>query len=197
MLSLSDINYLTSPPRVREIFKNLNLCVKEKQNTLIFGENGSGKTMLFNIIMNIVQPSSGRIIYPEKGAFGIFEDFENQLFFSSVQEEIDYSLADAAGAGSILEEMDIYSLKSRSTHELSYSQKYHVVFFQALAAGDEYLIMDNPPEDELVDGILERISANKDRTLILFTAFPENRYYAADWDKYKIKNMGLEPFIGN
>ena len=42
-------------------FKNINLEIKNKENILIRGEIGSGKTSLINIISGLYRPEEGNI----------------------------------------------------------------------------------------------------------------------------------------
>ena len=48
------------------IFKNINLEIKNKENILIRGESGSGKTSLINIISGLYRPEEGNIFLDDK-----------------------------------------------------------------------------------------------------------------------------------
>lgn len=60
MLELQEISYKSED---REILKNINLKIDEQKFIAITGPNGSGKSTLAKIIMGIVNPTSGKIIY--------------------------------------------------------------------------------------------------------------------------------------
>lgn len=60
MLELQEISYKSED---REILKNINLKIDEQKFIAITGPNGSGKSTLAKIIMGIVKPTSGKIIY--------------------------------------------------------------------------------------------------------------------------------------
>ena len=49
-----------------EIYKNINLSIDLKTRIVLVGENGVGKTTLFNLIMEKIQPTNGIIIKDER-----------------------------------------------------------------------------------------------------------------------------------
>lgn len=63
MLELKGINYSAGG---KSILKNASFSVKEGEFLGITGPNGSGKSTLAKIIMGIIAPSSGEIIYNGK-----------------------------------------------------------------------------------------------------------------------------------
>lgn len=54
----------------QEIFRNINLFVKENEKVGIVGVNGAGKTTLFKTIMGDIEPDSGSIILPKGTRIG-------------------------------------------------------------------------------------------------------------------------------
>lgn len=68
MLELIDINYSVKDDKQKEkvILKNISLEIKDNEFVVITGPNGSGKSTLAKIIMGIVEPSSGKIIFNGK-----------------------------------------------------------------------------------------------------------------------------------
>ncbi len=55
----------TNQPK-KQILKNINLTVSNNKFVVITGPNGSGKSTLAKIIMGIVKPTSGKIIFDGK-----------------------------------------------------------------------------------------------------------------------------------
>lgn len=68
MLELIDINYSVKDDKQKEkvIIKNISLEIKDNEFVVITGPNGSGKSTLAKIIMGIVEPTSGKIIFNGK-----------------------------------------------------------------------------------------------------------------------------------
>jgi len=46
----------------REILKNLNLKIRRGEKVAIIGDNGSGKTSIINLLLRLLEPSSGEIL---------------------------------------------------------------------------------------------------------------------------------------
>lgn len=45
------------------ILEKINLCIAQKDKIAIIGENGSGKTTIGNLLLKLIEPSSGEIFY--------------------------------------------------------------------------------------------------------------------------------------
>ena len=45
----------------KQIFRNFNLNLKEKQIILLLGQNGTGKTTLLEIITGLIEPTAGEV----------------------------------------------------------------------------------------------------------------------------------------
>jgi heme ABC exporter ATP-binding subunit CcmA len=63
------------------IFENLNLSLSNKKIIQIKGRNGSGKTTFLKVILNILEPKSGEIIWKGKNVKKNIFDFYNQTTF--------------------------------------------------------------------------------------------------------------------
>ena len=60
MLELKNISYEIDN---KKILSNINLKIEKNKITIITGPNGSGKSTLCKIIMGIIKPTSGKIIW--------------------------------------------------------------------------------------------------------------------------------------
>lgn len=64
MLELQKINYSVYENGIeKQILKDISLKIANKKNVVITGQNGSGKSTLAKIIMGILKPTSGKIIF--------------------------------------------------------------------------------------------------------------------------------------
>lgn len=64
MLELKHISYQVSTPEgVQEILKDVSLVIPDHRLVVFTGPNGGGKTTLAKIVMGLVKPTSGQIIY--------------------------------------------------------------------------------------------------------------------------------------
>ena len=64
MLELKHISYSVSTPEgVLDILKDISLVIPDNKLVVFTGPNGGGKTTLAKIIMGLVQPTAGQIIF--------------------------------------------------------------------------------------------------------------------------------------
>ena len=75
------INNLSFSRNETKIFENLNLSLSNKQIIQIKGRNGSGKTTFLKVILNILEPKSGEIIWKGSNIKKNIFDFYNQTTF--------------------------------------------------------------------------------------------------------------------
>jgi len=75
------INNLSFSRNKTKIFENLNLSLNNKGVMQIKGKNGSGKTTFLKVILNILEPESGEIIWKGKNIKKNIFDFYNQTTF--------------------------------------------------------------------------------------------------------------------
>ena len=94
------INNLSFSRNETKIFENLNLSLNNKKIIQIKGRNGSGKTTFLKVILNILEPKDGEIIWKGKNIKKNIFDFYNQTTFImdnntstrelSVEDNIDF-----------------------------------------------------------------------------------------------------------
>ena len=64
MLELQHICYSVSTPEgVQDILKDVSIVIPDNKLVVFTGPNGGGKTTLAKIIMGLVQPTSGRVLF--------------------------------------------------------------------------------------------------------------------------------------
>ena len=64
MLELQNICYRVSTPEgEQDILKNVSITIPDHKLVVFTGPNGGGKTTLAKVIMGLVQPTSGRVLY--------------------------------------------------------------------------------------------------------------------------------------
>ena len=75
------INNLSFSRNEIKIFENLNLSLSNKKIIRIKGRNGSGKTTFLKVILNILEPNSGEIIWKGKNIKKNIFEFYSQTTF--------------------------------------------------------------------------------------------------------------------
>ena len=145
------------------ILRNINLKIKERSFTAIIGANGSGKTTLAKHINALLLPTKGSVIVDgtntkkdeisaRKKVGFVFQNFEDQIVYSTVEEDIAFGLENLELKNNemvrIVEEMlsklNIKNLAKSNVNMLSSGQKQLVALAGVLAMGPEYLVLDEP-----------------------------------------------------
>ena len=75
------VNNLSFYRNETKIFENLSLSLSNKKIIQIKGRNGSGKTTFLKVILNILEPKDGEIIWKGKNIKKNIFDFYNQTTF--------------------------------------------------------------------------------------------------------------------
>ena len=84
------VNNLSFSRDETKIFEDLNLSLSNKKIIQIKGRNGSGKTTFLKVVLNILEPSSGEIIWKGKNIKKIFLNFiikQHLLWITILQQE--------------------------------------------------------------------------------------------------------------
>lgn len=164
----------------RTILEDINLIVHEKDFLGIIGPNGSGKTTLIKVILGLLKPKKGDVLFyghtpapgfnngKSKRPIGYLPQqtlFDKQ-FPITVQDVVISGLASKIGlfhafsqedkqtALDMMEQMGITALKTRSLGSLSGGQMQRVFLARALVASPPLLVLDEP--DTFVDQAFTR-----------------------------------------
>ena len=175
-----------------ELFKNLNLVIKEGSFITILGSSGSGKTTLIKILKNELKHSAKTNINVSKKEISFCSDFENIKFFQDkVEEELKESLRNyklstkeiKEKIEQLSKELNIKNLLDCSTKYLSASEKQIIALTKALINNpkvlildDSMLLMDNKQRD-LVFKYLKKINTKNKITIINLTSNVEDSIY--------------------
>ncbi|MEK6946013.1 MAG: ATP-binding cassette domain-containing protein [Nanoarchaeota archaeon] len=145
------------------ILRNISLKIKDGSFTAIIGANGSGKTTLAKHFNAILAPYSGSIyvdgidtkkneLNARKNVGFVFQNFEDQLVYSTVEEDIGFGLENMGfcqddikyAANQILNKLNIANLAKRNVNMLSLGQKQLAALAGVLAMKPKYIIFDEP-----------------------------------------------------
>jgi cobalt/nickel transport system ATP-binding protein len=134
----------------------------------LIGPNGSGKTTLLHVIMGLMPPLSGRVLFrgapvqtPEelfelRTSLGfVFQDADDQLFMPTVLEDVAFGPLNLGKtparareiSEAVLDRLGLSHLIERVTHRLSGGEKRLVALATVLAMEPRALILDEPTND--------------------------------------------------
>ncbi len=72
MLELQNIRYrVSTPDGEQDILKDISITIPDHKLMVFTGPNGGGKTTLAKVVMGLVQPTSGRILYNGEDITGL------------------------------------------------------------------------------------------------------------------------------
>ena len=148
----------------RMVAKDVNIEVKIGEIIALLGRNGAGKTTTFQMIVGLIKPESGSIIYsgkdissfsPQKRAErGItYLPQENSVFIKTSVENNLKMVLELKGYGrkkqkriarQLLEELDLLPLSRQSAHSLSGGERRRLEICRALAINPKFLLLDEP-----------------------------------------------------
>ncbi len=200
----------------------VNIEIKRGEKVAIMGANGSGKSTFFLTLNGVSKPSSGKVYidgkaidYSRKGLIEVrkkigivFQDPDNQLFSSSVRQEISFGLFNlgfdhdeaACKVENVIKDLNIDEFADKPTHFLSGGQKKRVAVADILVMEPEVIILDEPASGldpkhiKLLDDLIDRLS-DRGITVIIATHDAQRSLSWADrlvlFHKGKIIGQGL------
>ena len=141
------------------LVKDLSFLIKKNQIGLISGNNGVGKTTLFNVISGLKRPKSGEItlnetildkknfsMEAEKRNIGyVFQDF---ALFPHINSEKNMQYAMCPENTSLYKELisklGLIEILQKMPHELSGGQQQRVALIRAILMKPKLLLLDEP-----------------------------------------------------
>ena len=191
------------------VLNDISLDIQDSQIVSILGPSGSGKTTLLNIILGIIAPNSGSIIFNDtditktpmesRGFNIVFQDYA--LFPNlNAYKNIIYGLRNKPGISTQQEVEDLIDLLELREHlnkkieELSGGQKQRVALARTMVMKPKILLLDEPLS--ALDGVIKesikekiiKIAKEYKLTTIIVTHDPEEALTISD--KVLIINKG-------
>lgn len=196
------------------ILKDISVAIENSEIVSILGSSGSGKTTLLNLILGIIKPDSGKIIFDgkeitavpmERRGFNIV--FQDYALFPNLNayKNITYGLRNFPGRStpeevdSLIDLLDLREQLNKKIDKLSGGQKQRVALARTMVMKPKILLLDEPLS--ALDGVIKesikekivRIAKDFNLTTIIVTHDPEEALTISD--KVLIINKGkIEQF---
>lgn len=163
-MHLLEIKDLSKSYDGREVVKGISILVKRGEIVGLLGPNGAGKTTTFYMIVGIVPPNQGKIVFDnqditslpihERARFGIgYLSQEPSIFRKlSVQDNI-MAILETLGISkierrrrleSLLEELKISHLAKNKAYTLSGGERRRLEITRALVTNPSFILLDEP-----------------------------------------------------
>ena len=141
--------------------QNVNISIDEGDFVAITGPNGGGKTTLLRLLLKLIQPTSGRVIYRDRGREVEVLDIgylpqKNQIdsrFPITVEEVVSLGLMSQKGLSKqtrkerveeIITLMGLENHSKRLIGELSGGQLQRTLLGRAIVSSPRVLVLDEP-----------------------------------------------------
>ena len=193
--------------------KNVSFTIDSGQYVCIVGHNGSGKSTLAKILIGLLEPDEGQVLYNGevinvkniqqfRNKFGIvFQNPDNQFIGATVADDIAFGLENRNISPELMPEIinkvlnDVNMLKyiNHEPTKLSGGQKQRIALATTLALNPEVIILDeatsmlDPLGKDRINKLVRQIHKNQRPTIISITHDIEEIVYA---DKIIILNNG-------
>lgn len=145
------------------VLNDINLEIKEGSFTAVIGANGSGKSTLVKHLNALLSPTRGEVFVDgfharnnqfevRKKVGFVFQDFDSQIVYPVVEEDIAFGLENLGVPESdikkmineTLEKLNIKNLAKSNVNTLSLGQKQLVALAGVLVMRPPYIIFDEP-----------------------------------------------------
>jgi len=179
-----------------QVLEGISLRLEEGDKIGLLGENGTGKTTLFHIILGLLKPDKGEIsIFGKRRkteqdfkeirrAIGLlFQDPDDQLFCPSVIEDVAFGPLNMGmnhqeateRAEQTLEELGISHLRNRVPCQLSGGEKRLVSTATILSMRPEILLLDEPMtglDEKTTDRLISVLQNYPEKARIMISQIP-------------------------
>ncbi len=162
MIEAKDLAYSYSAEH--SLLQGISFSIDHGEVLAIAGRNGTGKTTITRLLMGLLQPAAGQVIFDGQDVTSepvhkrssiigyVFQNPDRQIFANTVLEEVmfaplqhAFTQEDAENeAKKALESVDLIEFLHQSPQLLSRGQKQRLAIASALAAKPALLILDEP-----------------------------------------------------
>jgi lipopolysaccharide export system ATP-binding protein len=163
-MHLLEIRGLSKSYDGREVVKEVDIAVKRGEIVGLLGPNGAGKTTTFYMIVGIIPPKSGEIIFDNyditslpihvRARYGIgYLSQEPSIFRKLTVEENIMSILETLPIGKsernrrlelLLEELNIAHLAKSKAYNLSGGERRRLEITRALVTNPSFILLDEP-----------------------------------------------------
>lgn len=159
MNALLELKSVSAAYNGLEVLKNVNLTIKPNDFIGVIGPNGGGKTTLLKVILGLMKPKKGELIFPSGEIKMGYLPQVNQIdqkFPISVGEVVisgtmskkrfitRHTKSDYQKRDLLLKQTGLLDLRNRQIGELSGGQLQRVLLCRALMSNPDLLILDEP-----------------------------------------------------
>ena len=133
-----------------EVLKNLSFTLKQGEIISLLGPSGSGKSTILNILTNLVEPTSGKVIV--NGNIGYMFQKDHLLEWRTIMDNITIGLEIQKNKApkaierveTLLKTYGLWEFRNMYPKELSGGMRQRVALIRTLAVDPDILLLDEP-----------------------------------------------------
>lgn len=161
---LVDAANLMKSYRGRQVVSDVSIKVRAGEVVGLLGPNGAGKTTSFYMVMGLVRPDSGKIVFRGEDVTGmamykrarmgmgylaqepsIFRKLTVEDNIMAILETLDISAAErAARLDELLKELELTGLRKQKAMTLSGGERRRLEITRALVTNPSFIMLDEP-----------------------------------------------------
>ncbi len=184
-----------------QVLRDISFTIGTGEILSVLGPSGCGKTTLLNLILGVLEPTSGSILVDgedvtavpmrQRGVSVVFQDFALFPNLNAI-ENITYGLRNHKGASTpeevdeLIELLDLKPHLKKRISELSGGQKQRVAIARTLVLKPRLLLMDEPLSaldgmiKESIKELIRQIAKKYQLTIVIVTHDPEEALSLSD-----------------
>lgn len=206
--TLVDLRQVSYSINSKELYTNVNLAIKSNDRLVIVGDNGVGKTSLFKLILNDIQPSDGYIISDDRLRISYYnQDIVNSLPLEITPIEYLQLLDNKLSINDCrtilgklgIKKTEIEDLPNIQIKNLSGGQKARISFSSIQINKPHLLLLDEPTNHldiTSINALIEGIN-NYNGTILIIS---HDMHLISNIDNmclYQVKNKQITKFNGD
>lgn len=184
----------------QEILSDENLLIRHGERVGLVGANGSGKSVLFRLIMGVEQPDLGEIIIGPSVKIGYYAQEHETLDFSQTLIESirrTGNLTEATAVAILIRYLFNYQQATQKIETLSGGERSRLQLAHLVLSGANFLLLDEPTNnlDIAAAEVLENALSEFNGTVLVIS---HDRYFLdRTVDRiYSLKNGHLKEYLG-
>ena len=163
-MSLLEVNGLAKEYKKRRVVNGVTISVSPGEIVGLLGPNGAGKTTSFNMIVGLVRPDEGEVLFEDNsiGALPMHQRARQGIGYLTQEPSVfrkltveqnilailetctSDKLEQKARLKSLLEELDLTTLARNKAYTLSGGEKRRLEITRALVTSPRMLLLDEP-----------------------------------------------------
>jgi zinc transport system ATP-binding protein len=162
MAYLFEMNSLSASYGANIVLNDVNFKVSENDFIGVIGPNGGGKTTLLRVILGLLKPAKGNLVFNSELLDGNRIGYLPQMSTGDINYPVTVrdiilsglmirkgvisrmSVADKARADSVIEELGLSGMSKSTLNELSGGQMQRVFLGRAIIGNPKLLLLDEP-----------------------------------------------------